>query len=71
MGGFQHIAVEVIVGKDGAAHGAYADGLIQKIQLHQRFGYQLVDDAVVAAGAVVDFRIRETLGFLIDDRHIT
>ncbi|CAN4016138.1 Manganese transport regulator, partial [Dysosmobacter welbionis] len=71
VGGLLHVAVEILVREDGAAHGAHADGVIQQTQLHQRLCHQLVDDAVVAAGAVVELHVRQAPGFLIYDRHVT
>ena len=71
VGGLQHVTVEVLKGKDGAPHGTYADGLVQKSQLYQRLGDELVNNAVVAAGAVVQLGVRQALGFFIYNRHIT
>ena len=71
MGGLQHVAAEIVIGEYGAAHGADADGVVQQAQLHQGLGHQLVDDAVVAAGAVVQFLVGQSSGLLIYDRHIT
>ncbi|CAN4026232.1 hypoxanthine phosphoribosyltransferase, partial [Dysosmobacter welbionis] len=33
VGGLLHVAVEILVREDGAAHGAHADGVIQQTQL--------------------------------------
>ena len=71
VSGLLHIAGKIIVRKHGAAHRADADGVIQQTQLHQGLGYQLMDDTVIAAGAVVQFRVGQTSGLLIYDRHIT
>ena len=71
VGGLQHVAVEVFKGEDGAPHGAHADGAVQQVQLHQRLGNELVDDAVVTAGTVVELGVRQALGFFIYNRHIT
>ena len=71
MGGFLHIAVEILIGKDGAANRADADGFIQQAHFLQDLGYQFMYDAVVAARAVMEFGIRQALGLLIYDCHIT
>ena len=71
VGGLLHVAVEVLIGEDGAAHGAHADGVVQQSQLHQGLRHQLVDDAVVAAGAVMQLDVCQALGFLIYDCHVT
>ena len=71
MSGLLHVAVEVFVGKNGAAHGAHADGVVQQSKLHQGLRHQLMDDAVVAAGAVMQLDVRQALGFLIYDCHVT
>ena len=71
MGGLHHVTGEVFVGKHGAAHGTDADGAVQQSQLHQGFRHQLVDDAVMAAGAVMQFLVGQSSGLLIYDRHIT
>ena len=71
MSGLQHIAAEIVVSEHGAAHGADADGVIQQAQFYQGLGYQLVDDAVVTAGAIVQFGISQAFGLLIYDCHIT
>lgn len=54
MGSFQHIAVKVIIGKDGAADGSHAYNIAFQIHLFNGLGNQAVYDAVVAAGAVMD-----------------
>ena len=71
VGSLLHIAVEILVGKDGAADGAHTDGLVQQAHFLQDLGYQLMYDAVVAARAVMEFGIRQALGLLIYDCHIT
>ena len=71
VSGLLHIAVEILIGEDGAAHGANADGLIQQAHFFQDLGDQLMYDAVVAARAVMEFGIRQALGLLIYDCHIT
>ena len=71
MGGFQHVAAEVVVGEDRAAYRADADGVVQQSQFHQGFGHQLMDNAVIAAGAVVQFTVGQSGGLLIYNRHVT
>ena len=49
-----HIAhVEVVVGEDRAAHGTHQDGAVLQAKFSERFGDQLVRDAVSAARAIV------------------
>ena len=59
--GFVHVAVEVIIGKHGAAHGGHADDLAVQVHLVDDLGHQAVNDAVVAAGAVMELLIGEQL----------
>ena len=75
MGGLVHVAVEVVVGEDGAADGGDAHdvaGLELALldQLVDALGDQAVDDAVVAAGAVVELLVSQQLGFLKDNGHL-
>ena len=69
MGGLVHIAVEVVIGKHGAADRGDANDVLLLELLREHLGHQTVDDAVGAAGAVVERRIREELGALEDGRH--
>ncbi|MPN31661.1 hypothetical protein SDC9_179135 [bioreactor metagenome] len=71
VGGLLHVAAKILIGEHGAAHGTHADGRIQQVHLLHRLGHQLVNDAVGAAGAVVELHVRQSLGFLIDNRHVT
>src|SRR5208337_1781084 len=49
-----HIAyVKIVVGKHRAAYRTHEDGLVLQPQVLQRFGNQLVDHSVSAAGTVV------------------
>ena len=69
MGGLVHVAVEVVIGKHRAADRGDADDVLLLELLRKHLGHQTVDDAVGAAGAVVERRIREELGALEDGRH--
>ena len=44
---------------------------VQQSQFHQGFGHQLMDNAVIAAGAVVQFTVGQSGGLLIYNRHVT
>ena len=61
VSGFVHIAVEVIIRKDGAADRRDADDLAVQVHLVDDLGHQAVNDAVVAAGAVMELLIGEQL----------
>ena len=69
MGGLHHIAGEVIVAHDRAAHRGHAHGLAFHTQLLQGLGHQAVDDAVGAAGTVVQGRVSEGRRFLKYNSH--
>ena len=69
MGGLDHVAGEVVVGHNCAADGGHADGLALDTQLVNGFGHQAVDDAVGAAGAVMQRRISQRMGFLENSCH--
>ena len=71
VGGLLHVTGEILEGKDRAAHRAHADGLVQQSQLHQALGYQFVNDAMVAARAVMGFNVCQTLRLLVYDCHVT
>ncbi len=57
VGGLVHVAIEVIVGKNGATNGSDTDGVSKYVKLHQGFSDQLMNDAVGAAGTVVHLDI--------------
>ena len=69
VGRFHHIAVEVVIGKDSAADRRDADGFFLHAELVNRFGYETMDDAVGAAGAVMQGLIGQQLCFLIHNSH--
>ena len=49
-----HVAyIKIVVGKHRASHRTHEDRLVLQPQFLQRFGNQLVDDSVSAAGTVV------------------
>ena len=58
VGGFVHIACEVVISKYGAADGGNANGGADNAQLFQSFCNQLMGYAMGAAGAVMEFFIR-------------
>ena len=60
--GLEHIAVEVIVGEDGAADGRDAYDVVLKAELLDGLGDQTMRNTVVAAGAVVEHGIGQHLG---------
>src|ERR1019366_8698129 len=60
-----HIAdVEVVIREDRAADGANEDRLVLQAQLLERFGDQLVGDAVPAAGAVMSLLLQIALALV-------
>ena len=76
VGGFIHIAVEVVIRKDrasdrGHAHDVAGFQLAFLDQLVDALCDQAVDNAVVAAGAVMELLIGKKLGFLKYDGHFT
>ena len=60
--GLVHIAVEVVIRKDGAADRRDADDVIRKTQFLYRLADQPVGYAVVAAGAVVEHGVGQHFG---------
>ena len=76
VGGFIHIAVEVVICKDGAsdrghAHDVAGFQLAFLDQLVDALRDQAVDNAVIAAGAVMELLIGKKLGFLKYNGHFT
>ena len=76
VSGFVHIAVKVIICKYGAANRCYADDLTFfdnafLDELINGLSYQTVDNAVVAAGAVVESLVGKEFGFLKYYGHFT
>ena len=67
--GLHHIAGKVIVIHNGAADRGDAHGLIGHIQLVEHLGHQTVNNAVGAAGAVVERDIRQRLGSVKHNSH--
>ena len=70
VGSLVHVAVEVVVGKDGAADRRNADGAVEDVHLVERLRHELMDDAVGTAGAVMQLGVRQAVGFLIYDCHV-
>ena len=61
-----HVAdVEIVVGEDGAANRADENGLVLEAKILERFGDQLVGDAVSAARAVVRLALEVALAFVL------
>ena len=56
-----HVDLEVVVEEHAAAGGSHADGVLLQVHLLDHFHEQAVDDAVAAAGAVVEVRLLEEL----------
>ena len=71
VGGLNGVKGEIVPGEDGAAHRADADGGSQGVHLLQDLANELMYDAVAASGAVVELRVLEALGLLINRRHVT
>ena len=64
-----HVAhVEVVVGEDRAAHRTHQDGAVLKTEIGERFGDQLMDDAVSAARAVMRLLLKFPFAFVADRR---
>ena len=57
MGGLYHIDGEVVISQNGAADRGHADGFAFDAQFVDGFGNEAVNDAVGAAGAVMQFVI--------------
>ena len=75
VGGLVHVAVEIVIRKDRTAdrrnaHDVSGLELALLDQLVDALGDQAVDDAVVAAGAIVELLVGQELGFLKDNRHL-
>ena len=75
VGGLIHVTVQIVIRKDRAAdrrnaHDVAGLELAFLDQLVDALGDQTVDDAVVAAGAVVELLVSQELGFLKDNRHL-
>ena len=70
VGGLVHIAVEVVIGEHGAAHGGHADHLAVQVHLVDDLGHQTVDDTVVAAGAIMELLVSEQLGLFEQYSHL-
>ena len=64
VGGFDHIAVEIIICKHRAADGRYAHGVALDTELVDDLGNKAVDYPVRAAGAVMERRIGERVRLL-------
>ena len=76
VGGLKHIAIKIVIGEDGAADRGHTDDvagleLAFLDQLVYALGHQTVDDAVVAARAVVELLVGQQLSFFKDYRHLT
>ena len=69
VGGLHHIAGEVIVAHDRAAHRGHAHSLAFHPKLFQGLGHQAVDNAVGAAGTVVHGRVSQGRRFLKYNSH--
>ena len=68
--GLVHIAVEVVIGKHGAAHGSHTDDLAVQMHLVDDLGHQTVNDTVVAAGAVMELLVGQQLCLLKQYSHL-
>ncbi len=63
--GYLHVAhVEVVVGEYRAANRTHQDCAVLQAEVGERFGDQLVDDSVSAAGAVVRLLLQFSLAFV-------
>ena len=71
VGCFLHVAVEIFVREHRASDGRDADHSALETELFDGFGDEPVRDAVSAAGAIVQRRVREHFRFLEYDCHIT
>ena len=73
--GLHQVEVEIVVGKDRAAHRGHADRVFAQAHLVHHLGDQAVGDAVGAARAVVGGDIRQGFRARIDkcirDVHVT
>ena len=69
VGSFDHIAVKVVVSHDCAANGSNTDGLTLDAQLVDDLRHQAMDNAVGAAGAVMQRNICQRLGFFKYNSH--
>ena len=62
MGGLAGVHVKVVVSQHRAARRGNPDGAFLDAQLVDYFGHQAVDDAVPAAGAIVEQVVLQALG---------
>ena len=63
MRGLVHVAVEILICEDGATDRRDADDVAVKLQLIDSFRHQAMDNAVVAAGAVMERLVSQQTGF--------
>ncbi len=68
---FHHITVKIIVGKDRASNRCDTDGRLPHAQLLKHFRNKAVNDAVGAAGAVMEGSIGEHGGLFEHHCHFT
>ena len=64
-----HVAGEVIISHNGAANGSNTDGLALDAQLIDGLSNQAMDNTVGTAGAVMEYRIGQRLGFFKNNSH--
>ena len=56
--------IEVVIGKDGAAHGSNKNGAILQSHVCDGFGNQLMRDAMTASGTVVGLVLQIRFAFI-------
>jgi hypothetical protein len=71
VGRLDGVEGEIVSGEDGAADRADADGRAQGVHLLQDLADELMYNAVGASGAVVELRVLQALGLLINACHVT
>ena len=70
MRSLDHVAAEVVIRHHGAADRRNADGLALNAELVDRLGDETMDNAMRAARAIMQDRIRQRLRFLKYYSHI-
>ena len=68
--GLVHVAVEVVIREHGAAHGGHADHFAVELHLVDDLRDKTVDDAVVAAGAVMELLVGQQFGLFKQNSHL-
>jgi hypothetical protein len=62
VSGLDPVNVDIVVCKNGTSHGSNTDSGVFEAELVKNFGYQFVNDAMAATGAVVSVDVEQQSG---------